>query len=135
MQICVKQLPIYTILLSFVLLTSLKLNAQPTTGCGKNLTGIIHYNRNGFGTGAGNTSKFKYDVSPFSTLTTNTAVCPRFTVFSLRVPTTLCCINTDCGIDNFLYDFTNIQCPLDDYTPILFISIGALGLLVIRKRK
>ena len=108
--------------------------AQVLTGCGKNLTGVIHYQRNGFGTGLGNTAKFRYDAAPFSTLTTNTAICPRFTIFAARVPTTLCCIGTDCGLDNFLYDFTNIPCPIDDYIPALLLSTGALGLFVIRRK-
>lgn len=118
--------------ISITLGTHIHLYSQALTGCGKNSTGVIHYQRNGFGSGAGNTAKFKYDITPLSTYATNTSVCPRFIIFSGVIPTTNCCIGTDCGSDLFLYNFTNIPCPLDDYTLILLAAFGISGFVLIR---
>jgi len=113
-------------------LGSLEAKAQSLRGCGKNGTGMIHYTRNGFGTGL-NILKEKYNVNPYSTLTSNTAICPRFTSYSLILPQTLCCIDTDCATDNFLYTFTNIPCPLDTNSGILLVIMGGVGGLVVRR--
>ena len=111
------------------------LNAQVMDGCANALGSQIYYQRNGFGVGTGNTSKPRYDTSPFSTFTSNTSICPRFTVVAQKSPVTACCIGTDCGILNTLYTFTNIPCDLDDFTPALLASIATLGIFVIRKRR
>jgi hypothetical protein len=123
-----------TLLFIIILLgANINLFSQALTGCGKNGTGVIHYQRNGFGSGAGNTAKFKYNNIPFSTYSASTSICPRFTIYSLVVPTTNCCIETDCGSDLFLYNFTNIACPLDDYTLILLAAFGISGFVLIRR--
>lgn len=126
---------VVSLLVLVTLLFSLSGYSQALTGCGKAGGVRIQYVRNGFGAGTGNTGKFKYDPTPFSPLTTNTAICPRFTVFTLRIPNTLCCIGTDCGLDNFLYDFTNIPCPIDDYAPFLTLILGTVGMVFIRSKK
>jgi|GEM_PF-1716278 len=108
-------------------------NAQNLQGCGKQGGTMIYYQRNGFGSGL-NLLLPRYDA-PFSTLTTNTSICPRFTTVSIAVPTTFCCIGaTDCT-NNLVYDFTNIPCPIDDYAPYLFLSVGVAALVVIRKSR
>ncbi|WP_231464715.1 hypothetical protein [Pedobacter sp. Leaf132] len=107
--------------------------AQNLQGCGKVGGSQIYYMRNGFGSGL-NFLIPRYDA-PFSTFTSSTTVCPRFTTYSLASPQTACCIGaTDCS-NNYIYNFTNIGCDLDDYTPALLASIGLVGILVIRKRK
>ncbi|WP_316844314.1 hypothetical protein [Pedobacter psychrodurus] len=51
-----------TLLFIIILLgANINLFSQALTGCGKNSTGVIHYQRNGFGSGAGNEAKFKYN--------------------------------------------------------------------------
>jgi len=112
--------------------THTPLFSQIMTGCGKTGTNVIYYQRNGFGTGAGNTAKFKYDNAPFSILSTNTSVCPRFTAYSLVIPNTNCCIGTDCASNVFLYNFLNIPCPLDDYILILLAAFETSGFVLIR---
>lgn len=109
--------------------------AQVIDGCANALGGQIYYQRNGFGVGTGNTNKPRYDTSPFSTLTSNTSICPRFTVVAQKSPVTACCIGTDCGILNTLYTFTNIPCDLDDYIPALIASIGVLGIFGNQEKK
>jgi hypothetical protein len=105
--------------------------AQPLTGCGKAGTVTIYYQQNGFGSGL-NFLKPKYEGA-FSTLTSNTSVCPRFTSAAIHNPTTLCCIGTDCAVNNYLYDFTNIACPLDENSLFLFFLTAITGIYAIRR--
>ncbi|KQS35645.1 hypothetical protein [Pedobacter sp. Leaf194] len=120
--------------LTFILLASAFLTqafAQNLVGCGKQGGTMIYYQRNGNGSGL-NFLLPRYDA-PFSTFTANTAICPRFTTVSIYSPATACCIGgTDCT-NNILYNFTNIPCPLDDYAPILVLSVGAIGLFAVRR--
>ena len=132
MQNIIKQCFRFVFVSLMILALANQANAQTLRGCGKNGTGMIHYNRNGFGTGL-NILKEKYDVNPYSTFTTNTAVCPRFTVYNAVIPTTLCCIDTDCATDNFLYTFTNIACPIDTNSGILLFVMAGVGGLVVRR--
>ena len=109
-----------------------ELKAQNLSGCGKTGTFIIYYQRNGNGSGL-NFLLPRYDA-PISNLTTNTAICPRFSNPTLVFPNTACCIGpTDCS-NNFVYNFTNIPCDLDDYSPILLVSITAFSLVVLTKK-
>jgi len=121
---------IFMILVITIILPDAK--AQNLQGCGKVGSFTIYYQRNGFGSGL-NFLLPRYDA-PISTLTTNTSICPRFTSATIASPTTACCIGgTDCT-NNLVYNFTNIPCPIDDYAPLLFLSIGVAGFLVIRKK-
>ncbi|MDQ1139436.1 hypothetical protein [Pedobacter agri] len=106
--------------------------AQNLQGCGKQGGTQIYYFRNGFGSGL-NFLIPRYDA-PFSTLTTNTAICPRFTTVSIATPTTACCIGaTDCT-NNLVYNFTNIPCPIDTNSGILLVVMAGVGGLVVRKQ-
>jgi len=125
--------PLFLISTIFIIIQSV-VYAQVTDGCANALGSQIYYQRNGFGVGTGNTTKPRYDTSPFSTFTSNTSICPRFTVVAQKSPVTACCIGTDCGILNTVYTFTNIPCDLDDNTPILIAAIGVLGILLIRRK-
>ncbi len=119
------------ILLCYALtFSAIETSAQNLVGCGKQNGNMVYYRRNGFGSGL-NTLIPRYDA-PFSTYTTNTAICPRFSTVSIYTPTTICCIGaTDCT-NNLLYNFTNIPCPIDDYATVLSLILAALSVLVIR---
>ncbi|AZI25722.1 hypothetical protein EA772_10340 [Pedobacter sp. G11] len=113
-------------------LTILDATAQNLQGCGKVGSFQIYYQRNGFGSGL-NFLLPRYDA-PISTLTTNTAICPRFTSATVASPTTACCIGaTDCT-NNLVYNFTNIPCPIDTNSGILLVVMAGVGGLVVRKR-
>lgn len=116
-----------------ILLQVTSSSAQNMVGCGKQGGFQIYLQRNGFGSGL-NFLIPRYDA-PFSTLTTNTAICPRFTSATIYSPTTFCCIGaTDCT-NNILYNFTNIPCPIDDYVPAVLVITAGIGLTMIRRKQ
>jgi len=47
--------------------------------------------------------------------------------------TTRCCINGDCNANYRVWFFTPINCPLDDYIPLLLIASGGFGFVILRK--
>lgn len=122
-----------SLLTLFILFLYHTSKSQVVQGCANALSNQVHYQRNGFGVGTGNTSKPRFDVTPYSTFTSNTSICPRYTSISQKNPIESCCIGTDCGILNTVYIINNIPCPIDSNTVLLLVAMGGIGIVSIRR--
>jgi len=108
-------------------------NCQVVRGCFvNNGNGDVYYGRNGNGTGPGNTTKANYQ-GPVASYTSNTAVCPRFTIFDYVSPATNCCINGNCSSNYYLIDILVIECSIDDHIPILILITSFFGFFIIKR--